>query len=94
MLYCLQSNAIETRDIAASVLTPQQIAQAQNMARTCQSSKFTKCDNPYGAPLPKQVARPTQQPKIVYVPEPPIRQKKSTTCRRGIYDDELVCTED
>ena len=62
--------AIKYRDDLATVLTTQQITQAQNLARTCQSSKFTKCSNPYGAPVPKQAARPTQQPRTVYVPVP------------------------
>ena len=111
--------AIKYRDDLATVLTTQQITQAQNLARTCQSSKFTKCSNPYGAPVPKQAARPTQQPRTVYVPVParpiaaqndslddpfdpneffpkfmhPKPPKKSTTCRRNDFMNEITCTE-
>ncbi len=89
-LAAAQGEAIakKTRDILASMLTPQQIAQAQNLARTCQSSKFTKCSNPYGAPVPKQAARPTQQPRTVYVPvpTPPIAKQYDPNDPFGLMD--------
>jgi hypothetical protein len=36
--------AIETRDMIAKQLKPKQIAQAQEMARVCLASTYTKCD--------------------------------------------------
>jgi len=36
--------SIEYRDKIASRMTPQQIEQAQRMARECMASNFTKCD--------------------------------------------------
>lgn len=38
------AEAIKTRDIVASKMTPQQIAEAQKMARDCQTNKFKGCD--------------------------------------------------
>jgi TPR repeat protein len=37
-------HSIEYRDKIASRMTPQQIEQAQRMARECMASNFTKCD--------------------------------------------------
>ena len=37
-------DSVKNRDIAASLMTPQQIEQAQRMARECMASNFTKCD--------------------------------------------------
>ena len=34
----------EMRDTMASLMSPQQIEQAQRMARECMESNFTKCD--------------------------------------------------
>ena len=36
--------SVKNRDIAASKMSPQQIEQAQHMARECMESNFTKCD--------------------------------------------------
>ncbi len=36
--------SVKNRDLAASKMTPQQIEQAQRMARECMASNFTKCD--------------------------------------------------
>jgi len=36
--------SVENRDIVASKMTPQQIDQAQRMARECMASNFKKCD--------------------------------------------------
>ncbi|NBQ76580.1 MAG: sel1 repeat family protein [Acetobacteraceae bacterium] len=36
--------SVENRDIAARKMTPQQIEQAQRMARECMASNFKKCD--------------------------------------------------
>jgi len=36
--------SVENRDIMASKMTPQQIEQAQRMARECMASNFKKCD--------------------------------------------------
>jgi len=38
------ANAVSGRDLAAKRMTPQQIAQAQKMARDCQERKFKGCD--------------------------------------------------
>jgi TPR repeat protein len=38
------SEAVEPRDAAAEVLTPNQLAQAQKMARECQARSFKNCD--------------------------------------------------
>jgi TPR repeat protein len=37
-------DSVANRDIAASKMTPQQIEQAQRMARECMASNFKKCD--------------------------------------------------
>jgi len=37
-------NSVKNRDLAASKMSPQQIEQAQRMARECMASNFTKCD--------------------------------------------------
>jgi len=37
-------NSVKGRDIAASKLTPQQVEQAQRMARECMASNFKKCE--------------------------------------------------
>jgi TPR repeat protein len=37
-------DSVKNRDIAARKMTPQQIEQAQRMARECMASNFTKCD--------------------------------------------------
>jgi TPR repeat protein len=37
-------DSVKNRDIAASKMTPQQIEQAQRMARECMASNFKKCD--------------------------------------------------
>jgi len=37
-------DSVKGRDIAAGVMSAQQIEQAQRMARECMSSNFTKCD--------------------------------------------------
>jgi hypothetical protein len=38
------SDAVKNRDIVAAKMTPQQVAEAQKLARECQARKFTKCD--------------------------------------------------
>ena len=38
------SDAVKNRDITAKKMTPQQIAEAQKMARECLASNYTKCD--------------------------------------------------
>ena len=35
---------VENRDIAAKRMTPQQIAEAQKLARECQARNFKNCD--------------------------------------------------
>jgi hypothetical protein len=37
-------DSVKNRDIVASKMTPQQIEQAQRMARECMNSNFKKCD--------------------------------------------------
>jgi hypothetical protein len=37
-------NSVKGRDLVASEMKPQQIEQAQRMARECMASNFTKCD--------------------------------------------------
>ncbi len=37
-------NSVKGRDTAASQMTPQQVEQAQRMARECMASNFKKCD--------------------------------------------------
>ncbi len=37
-------DSVKNRDIAARKMSPQQIEQAQRMARECMASNFTKCD--------------------------------------------------
>ena len=37
-------DSVKNRDLAASKMTPQQIEQAQRMARECMASNFNKCD--------------------------------------------------
>jgi TPR repeat protein len=37
-------DSVENRNVAASKMTPQQIDQAQRMARECMASNFKKCD--------------------------------------------------
>jgi len=37
-------NAVELRDLTAARMTPQQIAQAQQLARECAARNFKKCD--------------------------------------------------
>ncbi len=36
--------SVKNRDVAASLMTPKQVEQAQHMARECMSSNFKKCD--------------------------------------------------
>jgi len=38
------TNAVKNRDIAAKRMTPQQIAEAQKLARECQARNFKNCD--------------------------------------------------
>ena len=38
------ADAVKNRDIAAKRLTPQQMAEAQKLARECQSQNFKGCD--------------------------------------------------
>jgi TPR repeat protein len=38
------ASAVKNRDITARKMTPQQVAEAQKLARECQARKFTKCD--------------------------------------------------
>ena len=38
------SDAVKNRDITAKKMTPQQIAEAQKMARECLASNYKKCD--------------------------------------------------
>ena len=38
------ANATTFRDIVATQLTPQQLGQAQNMARECLARRFKGCD--------------------------------------------------
>ncbi len=38
------ANAVKNRDIVAAEMTPQQIAEAQKLARECQSRNFQNCD--------------------------------------------------
>ena len=38
------SHGVKNRDIAAKKMTPQQIAEAQKMARECLASNYKKCD--------------------------------------------------
>jgi hypothetical protein len=38
------ASAVKNRDITARKMTPQQIAEAQKLARECQARNFTKCD--------------------------------------------------
>jgi TPR repeat protein len=37
-------DSAKNRDVLARTMTPQQVEQAQRMARECMSSNFTKCD--------------------------------------------------
>ena len=37
-------NAVEGRDIIVRLMTPQQIAEAQKLARECQAGNFKNCD--------------------------------------------------
>ena len=37
-------DSVKNRDIAAGVMSAQQVEQAQRMARECMTSNFTKCD--------------------------------------------------
>ena len=37
-------DAVKNRDLAATLMTPQQIAQAQQLARECTARNFKKCD--------------------------------------------------
>ena len=37
-------DAVKNRTIVAKKMTPQQIAEAQKLARECQAQNFTKCD--------------------------------------------------
>ena len=37
-------DSVKNRDLAASKMTPQQVEQAQRMARECMASNFKKCD--------------------------------------------------
>jgi hypothetical protein len=37
-------NSVKVRDLVAKQITPQQIEQAQRMARECMNSNFKKCD--------------------------------------------------
>jgi TPR repeat protein len=39
-----ESNALKNRDIIAAKMTPQQIAEAQKLARECQARNFKNCD--------------------------------------------------
>ena len=39
-----ESEAVECRDIVAKLMTPQQIAEAQKLARECQARNFKNCD--------------------------------------------------
>jgi uncharacterized protein len=38
------ADAVKSRDFSAKRMTPQQISQAQKMARDCQQRKFKGCD--------------------------------------------------
>ena len=38
------SDAIKNRDIVAKLMTPQQVAEAQKLARECQARHFKNCD--------------------------------------------------
>ena len=38
------ANAVKGRDFVAAKMTPQQIAQAQGMARRCKASSYKQCD--------------------------------------------------
>ena len=38
------SSAVKNRDIVAAKMTPQQIAEAQKLARECQAPNFKNCD--------------------------------------------------
>jgi TPR repeat protein len=38
------SVAVKSRDIIAAKMTPQQIAEAQKLARECQARNFKNCD--------------------------------------------------
>ena len=38
------ADAVKNRDIAAKRLTPQQMAEAQKLARECQAQNFKGCD--------------------------------------------------
>ena len=38
------ANAVKNRDIVAKRMTPQQIAEAQKLARECQARNFKNCD--------------------------------------------------
>ena len=39
-----ESNAIKNRDLIVKLMTPQQIAEAQKLARECQARNFKNCD--------------------------------------------------
>jgi TPR repeat protein len=38
------ASGVQNRDIIAAMMTPQQIAEAQKMARECQQHNFKDCD--------------------------------------------------
>ena len=38
------SNAVQNRDLVAKMMTSQQIAEAQKLARECQARNFKNCD--------------------------------------------------
>ena len=38
------SNAVKNRDIVAKLMTQQQVAEAQKLARECQARNFKNCD--------------------------------------------------
>jgi hypothetical protein len=38
------ATAVANRDIIAAKLTPEQLAQAQELARKCQASNYKQCD--------------------------------------------------
>jgi hypothetical protein len=39
-----ETNAVKARDLLTNEMTPQQIAEAQKMARNCQAKNFKGCD--------------------------------------------------
>ncbi len=38
------ANAVKGRDLVAKLMTQQQVAEAQKLARECQAQKFKNCD--------------------------------------------------